>query len=167
MNKLFKSILQAAAYLAFALFIAWFATDPAFQYADPQVASVKLSLSHAAERVRPCVPLTQEQIAELAANMRRTEVCERERLPLVLEMDVNGETVIERIAQPSGLWNDGPASVYERFDLAAGPPHISVRLRDTARTAGWDYEKTADVVLEPGRYFSITFKKATGGFEFR
>ncbi len=167
MTKFLKSVLQAAAYLAFALFIAWFAKDPAFRYADPQVASVKLSLSHAAKLVKPCVPLTQEQIAELAANMRRTEACERERLPLVLEMDVDGETVIELVAQPSGLWNDGPASVYERFDLAAGLHRISVRLRDTARTAGWDYEKTTDVVLEPGRYFSITFKQATGEFNFR
>ena len=99
--------------------------------------------------------------------MRRTEACERERLPLVIELDVDGEAVINLTAQPSGLWNDGPASVYERFDVAPGPHTISVRLRDTARTEGWDYEKTGNVVLEPGRYFTVTFKQATGGFNFR
>jgi hypothetical protein len=131
------------------------------------MASVKLSLSHAAELVAPCVQLTPEQIAELAANMRRTEACERERLPLILELDVDGEVLISLTAQPSGLWNDGPASIYERFELEPGSHRISVRLRDSARSTGWDYELTEDVVLEPGRYFSVTFKQATGGFRFR
>jgi hypothetical protein len=159
--------MQAIAYLAFAALIAWFANSPTFHYADQQMASVKLSLSHAADRVEPCVQLTPEQIAELAANMRRTEACERERLPLILELDVDGETIISLTAQPSGLWNDGPSSIYERFDLEPGAHQVSVRLRDTARTEGWDYEKTGEVLLEPGRYFTVTFKQATGGFNFR
>lgn len=162
-----RYFLQALLYLALAWFVGYFATAPAFQYADPDRASIKLSLSHAANLVKPCVQLTPEQIAEFAANMRRTEACERERLPLVIELDVDGEAVINLTAAPSGLWNDGPASVYERFDVAPGPHTISVRLRDTARTEGWDYEKTGDVVLEPGRYFTVTFKQATGGFNFR
>ncbi|MGI9261476.1 MAG: hypothetical protein ACR2QR_05555 [Woeseiaceae bacterium] len=167
MTKLLKLSGQAAAYLAFAAFVAWFAASPAYHYADAEMASVKLSLSHAAERVEPCVQLTPEQIAEFAANMRRTEACERERLPLILEMDVDGETAISLVAQPSGLWNDGPASIYERFEIEPGTHRISVRLRDTARNEGWDYELTEDVVLEPGRYFSVTFQQATGGFKFR
>ena len=126
-----------------------------------------MSLSHAAERVEPCVPLTQEEIAELAANMRRTETCERERLPLVLEVDIDGETVVGIEAEPSGLWNDGPASIYERFEVAPGEHVVAARLRDTARTNGWDYETTETVDLLPGRYFTITFRSESGGFNFR
>ena len=126
-----------------------------------------MSLSHAAERVEPCVQLTQEEIAELAANMRRTETCERERLPLVLEVDIDGETVVGIEAEPSGLWNDGPASIYERFEVAPGEHVVAARLRDTARTNGWDYETTETVDLLPGRYFTITFRSENGGFNFR
>jgi len=159
--------LQLLAYLAFAACIGYFATQPPYRYADPAAASVKVSLSHAADRVMPCVQLTQEQIAELAANMRRTETCERQRLPLILEMDVDGEPVLRLEALPSGLWGDGPSSVYERFTVAPGMRHVAVRLRDTARAEGWDYERTGDVMLEAGRYFSVTFKAETGGFKFR
>lgn len=167
MTGLLKLILQLLAYAAFALFIVWFATRPAYHYGDPDMAEIKLSLSHATQLVEPCVQLTQEQIAELAANMRRTESCERERLPLIIELDIDGEQVVALAAQPSGLWRDGPASVYERLRVAPGNHRIAVRLRDTARTEGWDYDKTEELVLRPGRYFTVTFKPETGGFLFR
>ena len=44
---------------------------------------------------------------------------------------------------------------------------ITARLRDSARIDGWDYEQSERVNLEPGRYFTITFRAETGGFGFR
>ena len=158
---------QIALYGAFAAFLGWFATHPPYRYADPGLASIKVSLSHAADRVEPCVQLTREEIAELAMNMKQTESCERERLPLFVEIDIDGETRFSLQAEPTGLWKDGPSSVYERFDVAPGAYRVTARLRDTARTAGWDYTDSIDVVLEPGRYFTVTFKAETGGFNFR
>lgn len=167
MRSALKLFLQFVAYAVIAALLGYFATMPPYRYADPELASIKLSLSHAADRIEPCRQLTQKEIAELAANMRRTEACERERLPLRLELDIDGDTVLMLTAMPSGVWNDGPASIYERFDVLPGAHELSVRLRDTARTSGWDYQKTATVNLEPGRYFTITFKPETGGFTFR
>lgn len=167
MSNALRFLLQVVFYVALAWVLGRFAASPNFEYADRTQASIKLSLSHAADRVKPCVPLTEEQIAELAANMRRTEACERERLPVVVELDIDGQSIVSLTAPPSGLWNDGPASIYERFDISPGAHRITVRLRDTARTDGWDYEKTDEVMLEPGRYFTVTFKPATGGFNFR
>ena len=167
MRSALRFLLQGAAYAAIAALLGYFATLPPYQYADARRASVKVSLSHAANRVKPCVQLTQEEIAELAANMRRTETCARERLPLILELDIDGETILSLRAQPSGLWNDGPASIYERFEVAPGEHTIAARLRDTARTEGWDYASEETVELQPGRYFTITFKPETGGFKFR
>lgn len=167
MRKAVSMALQVFLYMTFAASLAWFATNPPYRYADAAMSSVKVSLSHAADRVEPCVQLTPEQIAELAMNMKQTEACERERLPLFLEIDMDGETVFSLQAEPTGVWNDGPSSVYERFEVPPGPHRITARLRDTARTEGWDYTDSADVVLEPGRYFTVTFKAETGGFNFR
>ena len=167
MRSVFSFLLRITLYAAFAAAVGWFATMPPYRYADPAMASVKVSLSHAADRVEPCVQLTPEQIAELAMNMRQTEACERERLPLYVEIEIDGEIVFSLVAEPSGLWSDGPSSVYERFDVEPGAHTITARLRDTARSDGWDYEETGDVLLEPGRYFTVTFKAGTGGFTFR
>ena len=77
------------------------------------------------------------------------------------------EAIARVVAQPSGVWNDGPSSIYERFDVTPGRHVISVRMRDTARETGWDYSRTDTVDLVAGRYFTVTFKAENGGFQFR
>ena len=161
MNRGLRVILQAITYACFAVVVGYLSASPAYDYADPGNATIKLSLSHAADRVKPCVRLTPEQIAELAPNMRRPETCERQRLPLTVELEIDGETVVNIEAQPSGLWNDGPASIYERFEAEPGRHTITARLRDSSRTAGWDYVHTEDVTLVASRYFTVTFRAET------
>ena len=160
-------VVQILLYVAFAVFVGYFSIAPAYRYADPELASLKLSLSHAADRVSECVRLTLDEINARAQRGERVNECERERLPLTVEVDVDGETVLSVTAAPSGLWGDGPASVYERIDIEAGPHKVTARLRDSARETGWDHEYTEDVVLSPGRYFTIRFREETGGFAFR
>ena len=163
MNK----VVQVFLYGAFAVFIGYLSVAPAYQYADPDVAVIKLSLSHAADRVEECIKLTPDQINERALQGEAINECARERQPLAIELDVDGTTILSLSATPSGLWNDGPASVYERVAIDAGTHTITARLRDSAREAGWDYEYSATVDLMPGRYFTITFRAENGGFAFR
>jgi hypothetical protein len=160
-------VAQALLYAVFAVFIGYLSVAPAYQYADPDHAVIKLSLSHAADRVEECVKLTPQQINERAVMGEPINECERARLPLAVELDVDGNTVLSLTAVPAGLWKDGPASVYERLAIDAGGHTITVRLRDSARKTGWDYEHSEQVDLTPGRYFTITFRRENGGFEFR
>ena len=44
-------VIQAILYVAFAAFIGYLSVAPAYQYAAPELAVIKLSLSHAADRV--------------------------------------------------------------------------------------------------------------------
>lgn len=167
MARTTRLIVQASAYATFAVIVGLLSSWPAYDYAAGDAAVVKLSLSHAAARSRPCVRLTPEELAELAPNMRRPERCERERLPLVVELEIDGDLVLRVEAPPSGLWNDGPASVYERLEFEPGIHEVTARLRDSARSGGWDYSHTEAVRFERGRYFSVTFRAESGGFKFR
>ena len=167
MARVYRVIVQVLAYLGFVAVVAYLSASPAYDYANAGMAAIKLSLSHAADRVKPCVRLTPEQIAELAPNMRRAENCERERLPLTVRLEIDGELLAQIEAPPSGLWDDGPASVYARFEVEPGRHRITAKLRQSARPDGWDYEHAEDVTLEAGRYFTITFRAETGGFRFR
>jgi hypothetical protein len=167
MDKLYRVILRVLAYIGLMAVVGYLSASPAYDYADSDIAAIKLSLSHAAERVKPCIQLTPEQIAELAPNMRRAEQCERERLPLTVRVEIDGRLLAEVKAPPSGLWNDGPASVYERFEVEPGPHTITAKLRQSSRPDGWDFTHSEDVTLVAGRYFTITFRAETGGFRFR
>jgi hypothetical protein len=167
MTKIFQILTQAVLFAAFALFVHHFSSAPRYEYAPSDLATVKLSLSHAAERVTPCVQFTVEQIAAMPLDDRRPAKCERERLPLTVELEVDGEIVVQIEAIPLGLSKDGPGAVYERFYLQPGTHRMTARLRDTARTQGWDYTYSDDVELEAGRYLTVTFKAETGGFIYR
>ena len=160
-------VVQGLLYGAFAAFIGYLSVAPAYQYADPGLAVIRLSFSHAADRVVECVKLTPQQINERAIKGKPLNECERERLPLVVELDVDGTTVLSLTAIPSGLWKDGPASAYEQLTVDPGAHTITARLRDSARDQGWDYEFSETVNLAPGRYFTITFRAENGGFVFR
>ena len=160
-------LVQALLYTAFAVFIAYFSLSPSYRYADPGQAAIKLSLSHAAERVDECVVPTPQEINRRALAGEPLSQCGRERLPLTIELEIDGLVVYRGLARPSGLWSDGPASVYERFDVDAGVHTITARLRDTRRDEGWDYTHSERVRLTPQRYFTITFRAETGGFRFR
>lgn len=167
MSSVAKLVVQAIAYIAFAVFLGYLSASPGYDYGRADMATVKLSLNHAANRVKPCVRLTPQEMAELPPNMRVPEKCERERLPLSVELEIDGETLVSVLAPPSGLWNDGAASVYERFDVEPGQHTVTARLRDTNRSEGWDYVYTETVNLAAGRYFTVTFRPETGGFSFR
>lgn len=162
-----RKVVQALLYAVFAAFVGYLSVQPTYQYGNPGLTLIKLSLSHAANRVEECVKLTPQQINERAIKGESINDCERERLPLAVELDVDGKTVLSLTALPSGLWGDGPASVYERFEVDAGAHTVTARLRDSARETGWDYEYSEAVNLAPGRYFTVTFRAENGGFEFR
>lgn len=163
MNRLVQILL----YGAFAVVVGYFSIAPTYRYTEPGKAAIKLSLSHAADRVVECVKLTPDEINARAVKGESLNECTRERLPLTVELDIDGDSVLVLTAMPSGMWSDGPAAVYERFSIAAGEHAITVRLRDSARASGWDYEHSEKVVLAPDRYFTITFRAETGGFVFR
>lgn len=167
MTRIARIVLQVVLFAAFAAVIAYLSASPSYEYASAELSTVKLSLSHAADRVEPCVQLTPQEVAKLAPNMRQAERCERERLPLTVELEIDGKLVLRVVAPPSGLWNDGPASVYERFEIAPGAHRITARLRDSSRAAGWDYFHSERVELQAARYFTVTFRPETGGFSFR
>lgn len=167
MTRLLRSASMFVAYALFAGFMGYFSVSPPFAYSSADLAVVKVSLSHATERVAPCILLTPQEIAALAPNMRRAEKCGRARLPLVIELELDGELILASQALPSGLWGDGPASFYQRFGMRPGNHRLSARLRDSDRSEGWDYTHSQDVTLQAGRYLTVTFRAENGGFEFR
>ena len=165
-TNLLRALAQLALYAGFAVVVATFSAFPPYARMDPGNAVVKLSFSHAGERREACRTLSAEELAALAPNMRSGVDCPRERVPVTVELEIDGEPVYLATLNPSGLAGDGPSSVYERFEVSAGSHRIRVRLRDTVRESGFDHERTADVRLAARQSFVIDFRAELGGFQF-
>ncbi len=166
-RKRFSWIGQALLYGVFALIIGVFSHWPTYRHLADDEALIKLSFTHAAQRVDECRKLTKEELAKLPPNMRTPMKCGRERSPIVVEVDLDGKPAIRHVAQPSGLSRDGASSVYRRLTVQAGTHTIAVRLNDNARKTGFDYESEKTVTLAPAQILVIDFDPQRGGITFR
>lgn len=140
--------------------------QPIFRALPADTAVLTMSFSHGADRRAACRPLTEEEVADLPPNMRRTEICPRRRPPVFVELSVDGARLFEGDLPPSGVAGDGPSRIHEQFRLMAGEHDIAVRMRDNPATEGFDYTASRHVVLAPAQHAVIDFKTGAGGFVF-
>lgn len=164
MNPIARYLGQAALYGAFALAIGFFSTSPAYTHLAPGQALLKLSFSHGAQRMKECRDRSDEELAKLPPNMRARQDCPRERAPVMVELELDGERLFRESLPPSGLSRDGPASVYRRFVVPAGTHRLAARLSDNAK-GEFNYSGEQTVTLAPAQVVVVEFH-APGGFRF-
>jgi len=158
---------QTVAFIIFAFVIGYFSNSPSYTYHDPDMALIMVSFSHASKHKEKCRPFTTEETAALAPNMRRPMDCPRERLPLHVEVIMDGNTLLSKSYNPTGLAKDGSASVYESIPVKPGQHQIIAKLRDSHRQDGFDYESNISFSLNPKELFVIDFRKELGGFYYQ
>ena len=111
---------QFIGYAAFCVALAYFATRPVYHPIPAGTALVKVSLQHAGQRKEACRERSAEELAKLAPNMRTASVCPRERVPVAIEISLDGQTIVSESVPPSGLAKDGSSTLYKRVEVPAG-----------------------------------------------
>lgn len=154
---------QVLLYGVFALVIGVFSRWPPYHHLAPDEALIKLSFTHSGKHVADCRTLSAEELAKLPPNMRAPTKCDRERAPVRVEVDVNGKPAMRHVALPSGLSRDGASAVYQRLVIGAGTHRIAVRMKDSAGTGAFDYEREQEVTLAPAQILVIDFDAEKGG----
>lgn len=154
---------QILLYGLFAVIVGVFSRWPAYQHLAPDRALLKLSFNHQGKPISECKRPSVEELAKLPPNMRAPVVCPRERSPITVELDVDGKSALRHVAQPSGLSRDGASAVYHRMELPVGAHRLAVRLKDDARSAGFDYQREVQVTLKPAQILVIDFDPEKGG----
>ena len=167
MNRWLSLAVQTAVLAAIVVPLAALSDWPLYRQIASQSAVIKLSFTHGSNRQAECRQRTAQELAKLPANMRKPLECPRTRNPVYVELDIDGHSIYRASLTPSGLSKDGPSRTYQRFTVDAGPHAVSVRMRDTARSTGFDYEKTESIVLAVDQNFVVDFRAEQGGFVFR
>ncbi len=158
---------QVIFFVAVAAVTGYLASWPIYHQVPEDKAQIKLSFAHGGARKVDCRRLTASEIAALPPRERRPNTCSRERIPIRVQLSLNGEILYDEELSPTGLSGDGPARTYRKFLVTAGDHVIVARMRDSKRTEGFDYEATHEVSLEKWQNLAIDFKADTGGFQFR
>lgn len=157
---------QGLLYALFALVIGTFSSWPRYQHLPPDQALIKLSFTHHGKRVADCTQRTPAELAKLSPNMRAPMQCPRERSPVTVEVDLDGVPAFRHLAEPSGLSRDGASTVYHRLQVSAGEHRLAVRLKDNARSAGFDFMREETLTLKPGQVLVIDFDSEKSAITF-
>ncbi len=158
-----KWIAQGAGFALFAFGIGYFSMAPVYHYLEPEQGLLRLSISHAGQIVGACRERSPEELAQLPRNMRALQDCPRERSPVTVELELDGRLLHHEAVPPSGLSRDGASTVYRRFPLRAGEHRLTVRLNDSARIPGFNYQRSELIQLRPGQVLVIDFNPQQGG----
>jgi len=154
---------QVLLYGLFALAIGVFSQWPPYRHLGDDQALIKLSFTRVGKPVGDCRTLDAAELARLPPNMRAPTKCPRERSPVTVEVDIDGASVLKRVAPPTGFAKDGASAVYERLVVPAGEHRIAVRLSDDVRARDSGYRHESTVKLVPGQVLVIDFDAAKGG----
>ena len=133
----------------------------------PNSAQIKLAFNHSGARVEDCRKLTAQELSKLPSNKRKPNDCSRERVPVAIQLMIDGNLLYDAVLLPSGLSSDGQARTYQKFTVSAGKHVILARLRDSKRAEGFDYESKFEGELSSRQNLAIDFKAEQGGFLFR
>jgi len=150
----------------FAALLDYFSVAPSYAPFPTDQAQIKVSFSRAGAHRGGCRQLTAEELAKLPPNMRAPLDCPRGRLDVVVELDLDDRQVLAATLPPGGLAGDGEATIYRKLRVAPGRHRLAIRMRDSARDAGFDHVAEREVMLEPAQNFVIDFDAAQGGFVF-
>lgn len=157
---------QVTAYAVFGLLIGILSAWPTSARIAAGQALIKLSFTHAGARLEECRKLDPAEIAKLAPNMRVELDCSRGRVPVVVELKIDGAVWYRGSHEPTGLWGDGPSVVYEKFRVPAREHHVEVRIRDSRRETGFDYVASRTVELVEHQNLVIDFRPGEQGVIF-
>ncbi len=167
MPDTFRYAGQFLFFVIIALFVGYFSNQPVYRQFPESMAQIKLGFTHGARRKVDCRKLTVKEIAKLPVNQRRPNNCTRGRIPIHIQLILDGKILYDDLLVATGLFEDGPGQVYRKIIVPIGPHTITARLRDSKRTSGFDYEATRQVVLQPYQNIAIDFKADAGGFLFK
>jgi len=161
-NKPLRFLLQAINYSVFMGLVWYFASAPAVRLIGEDESKLTIAFAHAGQLREPCRMLSQEELNKLAPNMRKLDDCPRERSPVVIEAELDGESVYSVSLPPPGLFGDGGVDVFYSAKIPAGEHHLRLKMNDSVRIEGFNHQFEQSVTIEPKQILLVSFESKHG-----
>ena len=157
-----RYLLQTFNYAVFMALVWYFSAAPAVRLIGEDEAVLTIAFAHAGQLREPCRRLTQEELNQLAPNMRKLDDCPRERSPVTIEALLDGELVYRGVLEPPGLFDDGGVDVYYSAKIPAGQHLLTLRMNDSVRVEGFNHELERPVAVDPAQVLLVGFDNKRG-----
>lgn len=164
MNRIIRYGLQAFNYLLFMAVVWYFSIKPPYHQLENNEAVITLSFTHATKIREVCRKLSQEELMELAPNMRLPTSCPRERSPLNIELYLDDKMVTKEVLEPLGFHKDQGVSLFKQINVKAGEHVLRVWMNDDVNIDGPTYKYKKKINLKPEQLLLLDFDSGKKGF---
>jgi hypothetical protein len=106
--------------------------------------------------------LSQQELNELAPNMRKIDDCPRERSSVTIDARLDGKPFYAVVLPPPGLFGDGGVDVFYSTKIAAGKHRLELKMNDSVRVDGFNHQLVKVVTVEPAQILLIEFDAQQG-----
>jgi hypothetical protein len=161
-NKPLRFLLQAINYSVFMSLVWYFASAPAVRLIAEDEAKLTIAFAHAGQLREPCRMLSQEELNKLAPNMRKLDDCPRERSPVTIRAELDGDIVYDVSLPPPGLFGDGGVDVFYSAKIPAGDHQLSLKMNDSVLIEGFNHQFDQAVTIEPKQILLVSFNQKQG-----
>ncbi len=126
-------------------------------------AELVVSFKHAGQLVEHAAQSDDE---DLLPHMRGAPSGRKTRVPVRMTVVIDGEQILRRTYEPSGLFNDGTSIAIEPIKLAPGEHRVHVFIGDSSDASEWRYETEETIDFAKGRRRVVQFEQP-GGFRWK
>jgi len=161
-NEPLRFLLQAFNYAVFMGLVWYFASAPSIRLIGEDEAKLTIAFAHAGQLREPCRLLSQEELNELAPNMRKIDDCPRKRSPVTIEAELDGTPIYVASLPPPGLFGDGGVDVFYSAKVPAGEHRLELKMNDSVRIEGFNHQFGQMVFIEPAQILLIGFDSKRG-----
>jgi len=166
MKKIWRYLGQGFIYFLFIAFIGYFSSMPSYTNVPVDQALIKFTFTHAGKRVKPFHDTrTKQDLAKLSPQLRYAKHS-RERSPMRVKFEMDGQVVYQAEIRPRGLSRDLPSPVYQRFTVPAGKHHFRASMGDDVHYKGFNYTSEKTIELAPLQTLIIDFDNIRKQFIF-
>src|SRR5690606_21602539 len=106
--------------------------SPAYRHLESDQGLLRLSFRHPGKIAADCRERSPEELAKMPPQLRAEMECPRERSPVQVRVELDGELLFDESYAPAGLRKDGAASGYFRMPIPAGEHRLQVKFNDDA-----------------------------------
>lgn len=147
--------------------ITLFLSDVPYTFFELEDSMLRFSIKHAGRHVKEEAMPTAEELKKLPPHMRARVPKSGERLPVYVEVEVDGKKVITNSYKPGGLKREGASYAYEKVVVKPGVHRVTVRMSDSGSPEHFDFVYDKELEFRAGRQICIDFDGGKKEFYIR
>ncbi len=144
-----------------------------YSFYSPQESAIKVAFQHTGKRIVDCdeKDLIKEEgkryrellktEKRISMNMGKLAGCPRERFPVVVDLSIDGRTMLDRAYKPKGIKRDMASYIYDDFIISPGVHRIAVAMYDSGNKNKADATLDETVDIKPGDVKVLRFDDAS------